>query len=433
MQYTPLGSNTIIHHNSNNQKEGTSLDINAAAAGLSAERLERITTHLNSRYIEPGKIAGCQVLVGRRGVPAYFRSFGQMDRERGKPMTDDTIFRIYSMTKPITSVALMMLFEEGLFQLNDPVHRFIPSWRNHRVWVEGEGEDMVTRAPASPMTMRHVLSHTAGLTYGDMLYPPPKLHPVDQVYREMDVSRAPGETVESFVEKLAQVPLRYEPGTRWMYSLATDVCGCLVQIISGQKFEDFFQERIFDPLGMVDTAFMVPDDKLGRFAANYTRMPDKSVKLEDDPETSRYRKMPSFPSGGGGLVSTTADYARFCQMLCNGGELDGQRIIGPRTLELMHMNHLPDGQDLGTLAMGAFSETAYDGIGFGLGFASTLDEVQSGTIGAGDYYWGGMASTIFWVDPWEDLYAIFMTQLTPSATFNFRGQLKNIIYGAIED
>lgn len=408
-------------------------DINANAAGFSTQRLERITTHLNERYIASGKIPGCQVLVARHGFPAYFQSFGSMDIERDKPMQEDTIFRIYSMTKPITSIALMTLFEEGAFQLNDPVHRFIPAWRDHEVWVEGHGEQMVTRKPASPMTMRHVLMHTAGLTYGGLLYPPPKLHPVDQVYHDLDVSRGESETVESFTAKLAEVPLMFDPGSQWMYSLATDVCGCLVEIISGQPFHEFLSERIFEPLGMVDTGFTVPDDKLDRFAANYTRRLDKSLKLEDDPETSKYRQVPSFPSGGGGLVGTTADYARFCEMLRCEGELDGHRIIGPRTLELMHMNHLPGGQDLATLALGAFSETAYDGVGFGLGFASTLDEVQSGTIGAGDYYWGGAASTIFWVDPFEDLYAIFMTQLMPSATFNFRGQLKNIIYGAIED
>lgn len=408
------------------------MDIDTAAAGFSANRLERITDHLNNNYIEGGKISGCQVLVSRHGHPAYFRSFGLIDIERDKPVTDDTIFRIYSMTKPITSVALMMLFEEGRFQLNDPVSRFIPAWKNHRVWVEGDGEGMKTRAPESPMTMRHVLSHTAGLTYGAMLYPE-DIHPVDKVYQQHNVRRDEGETLESFAEKLSHVPLRYDPGTRWMYSLATDVCGCLVEFISGQKFEDFLRERIFEPLGMKDTAFWVPADKLDRFAANYQRRRDKSLQLIDDPQASKYLSEPSFPSGGGGLVSTTADYARFCEMLRRGGELDGQRILGSRTLSLMTRNHLAGGADLGQFAMGAFSETAYDGVGFGLGFASTLDVVSSGTIGAGDYYWGGAASTIFWVDPVEDLFVVFMTQLMPSATFNFRGQLKNIIYSAIED
>ncbi len=407
------------------------MNVDSTAAGFAPDRLERITDHLNRNYIEPGKITGCQVMVARHGTPAYFRSFGMMDREREKPVTDDTIFRIYSMTKPITSVALMMLFEEGRFQLNDPVSRYIPSWKNHRVWVEGEGEGMVTREPTAPMTMRHVLSHTAGLTYGALL--PFDIHPVDKVYQQHNVNRSEGETIETFAEKLSHVPLRYDPGTRWLYSLATDVCGCLVEFISGQKFEDFLEERIFAPLGMKDTAFWVPEEKLPRFAANYERQRDKSLKLIDDPARSKYLASPSFPSGGGGLVSTTHDYARFCDMLRRRGELDGVRILGDRTLSLMTRNHLAGGADLGQFAMGAFSETAYDGVGFGLGFASTLGEVESGTIGAGDYYWGGAASTIFWVDPVEDLYAIFMTQLMPSATFNFRCQLKNIIYSSIID
>lgn len=407
------------------------MEVNAEKAGLDPNRLETISRHLMENYITPGKIAGCQVMVSRGGVPAYFRSFGQMDIERDKPVQEDTIFRIYSMTKPITSVALMMLFEEGRFQLNDPVSRFIPSWKGQQVWVSGDGDDMETREPASPMTMRHVLSHTSGLTYGTGLFP--SEHPVDKFYDTIGVNRDPGETIESFADKLSKVPLRYDPGTQWCYSLATDVCGCLVEFISGMPFAQFLQERIFDPLGMTDTSFVVPEKKLDRLAANYGRRADKTLKLLDDPMNSLYSNPNRFPSGGGGLASTTADYGRFCEMLRGGGQLDGQRIIGDRTLKLMHRNHLPNGTDLGSIAMGSFSETAYDGVGFGLGFASTLDDVAAGTIGAGDYYWGGAASTIFWVDPVEDMFVIFMTQLMPSATFNFRGQIKNIIYGAIED
>ncbi len=407
------------------------MEVNAEKAGLNPSRLETISRHLMDSYISPGKISGCQVMVSRHGVPAYFRSFGQMDMERNKPVQEDTIFRIYSMTKPITSVALMMLFEEGRFQLNDPVSRFIPSWMGQQVWISGDGDDMETREPTSPMTMRHVLSHTSGLTYGTGLFP--SEHPVDKFYDKVGVNRDAGETIESFAEKLSTVPLRYDPGTQWCYSLATDVCGCLVEFISGVPFGQFLQERIFDPLGMTDTFFVVPEEKLGRLAANYGRRADKTLKLLDDPMNSLYANPNRFPSGGGGLASTTADYGRFCEMLRGGGQLEGQRIIGDRTLKLMHRNHLPNGTDLGSIAMGSFSETAYDGVGFGLGFASTLDDVAAGTIGAGDYYWGGAASTIFWVDPVEDMFVIFMTQLMPSATFNFRGQIKNIIYGAIED
>ena len=396
-------------------------------AGFSAERLGRITDHLNRNYIEPGKIAGCQVAVARHGENAYFKSFGLMDRERRASMADDTIFRIYSMTKPITSIALMTLFEQGHFQLNDPVSRFIPEWRGHKVWEAGEGARMEFVDPVRPMTMRHVLSHTGGLTYGATN------HPVDRVYREQGVQRGSGETLESFVQKLARVPLRYQPGDHWMYSFSTDVCGYLVEAISGKRFDRYLKETIFEPLKMNDTSFFVAPKKAPRLAANYQREPDKTLKLIDDPASSTYLQPPTFFSGGGGLTSTTADYLRFCEMLRRRGELDGTRIIGSRTLELMHKNHLAGGKDLTQMAIGAFSETAYEGVGFGLGFAMTLGEVEAGAIGAGDYYWGGAASTIFWIDPKEDLVAIFMTQLMPSATFNFRGQLKNIIYSAIVD
>ena len=394
-------------------------------AGFAPERINRITEHLDKNYIQPGKIVGCQTLVARHGHVAYFKSQGLMDRERRTPMADDTVFRLYSMTKPITSVALMTLYEQGHFQLNDPVSRFIPSWRGHKVWVSGEGANMETAAPARPMTMRNVLSHTGGLTYGATN------HPVDRVYREAGVGRGEGETLGGFADKLAKVPLRYQPGERWMYSLSTDVCGYLVEAISGKRFDQYLQETIFDPLDMKDTSFMVASRKADRFAANYQREADKTLKLIDDPERSNYLKQPTFFSGGGGLTGTTADYLRFCEMLRRGGELGGARILGPRTIELMHRNHLAGGKDLSQMAIGAFSETAYEGVGFGLGFAMTLGQVEAGGLGGGEYYWGGAASTIFWVDPNEDMVVIFMTQLMPSATFNFRGQLRNIIYSAI--
>jgi CubicO group peptidase (beta-lactamase class C family) len=404
------------------------METNPAAAGFDAARLNRISTHLYENYVATGKIVGCQALVARHGHVAYFNSFGCADRERNEPMRDDTIFRIYSMTKPITSVALMTLYEQGHFQLNDPVSRFLPSWKDQKVWVSGDGDDMQLKAPDQPMTFRHVLSHTGGLTYGA------GNHPVDKVYQKLGVNRDRSESLGSFVEKLAKVPLRYEPGTRWMYSLSTDVCGALVEAISRMPFDRYLRLNVFEPLGMVDTAFHVPPEKQARFAANYQREPDKTLRLIDDPQgASQYLRKPLFFSGGGGLVSTTADYLRFCEMLRRGGELDGKRILGSRTIDLMRKNHLAGGKDLASMALGAFSETAYEGVGFGLGFASTLGEVEAGTLGAGDYYWGGAASTIFWVDPKEDLEVIFMTQLMPSATFNFRGQLKNIIYSAIVD
>ena len=404
--------------------------------GLSAARLERITRHLEDRYIAPGKIAGCQVAVARHGCLAYLRSLGQMDREAGKAMADDAIFRIYSMTKPITSVALMTLYEKGYFQLNDPVHRFVPEWRDHRVWVSGEGAAMETAQPNRPVSMRDMLCHTGGITYGAALAAlgaPDSGHPVDKEYAKVGVRRGEGEDLRQFMSKLARVPLRYQPGERWQYSLSTDVCGALVEIISGKRFDKYLQDEIFGPLKMTDTAFSVPASKQDRFAANYRRGADKKLQLIDDPAKSSYLKEPTFFSGGGGLTGTTADYVRFCDMLRRGGELDGARILGARTIELMHRNHLKDGKDLTQMAIGGFSETANEGVGFGLGFACTLDSVTSGSIVGSDWYWGGAASTIFWVDAKDDLAVVFMTQLMPSGAFNFRGQLKSLVYSAIAD
>ena len=412
------------------------MELSPGKAGFAQGRLERIADHLSRAYIDNGKIAGCQVAVTRRGHLAYFKSLGQMDRERGKQMADDTIFRIYSMTKPITSVALMTLYERGYFQLNDPVHRFVPEWRDQRVWVSGEGSAMATEKPHRPVSMRDMLCHTGGITYGAALAAlgaPDTGHPVDKEYARIGVRRGDGEDLKSFVQKLGRVPLRYQPGERWMYSLSTDVCGALVEIISGKRFDKFLEEEIFAPLKMTDTSFTVPREKLNRFAANYRRGPDKKLQLIEDPERSSYLKEPTFFSGGGGLTGTTKDYVRFCEMLRRGGELDGARILGPRTIELMHRNHLKDGKDLTQMAIGGFSETANEGVGFGLGFACTLDSVTSGSIVGSDWYWGGAASTIFWVDAKEDLAVVFMTQLMPSGAFNFRGQLKSIVYSSIAD
>ena len=403
------------------------MDIQPEAAGFDTDRLARITDHLDRNYIAAGKLVGCQTLVARHGHLAYFQSLGEADRERHLPIADDTIFRIYSMSKPITSVALMQLYEKGYFQLNDPVHRVIPEWKDLPVWVSGDEAPFNTRAANRPMTFRDLLSHSGGLTYGG------GQHPVEKAYAAVGMRSEEGETLESFVHKLGQVPLRYSPGEAWLYSYSTDVCGYLVQAISGTSFDEYLQTEIFGPLGMTDTGFTVPTKDANRFAANYARRQDKSLAVIDDPASSTYLQPKTFFSGGGGLVGTSHDYWRFCEMLRRGGELDGARILGPRTIELMRTNHLPNGGDLSSLALGAFSETAYDGIGFGLGFATTLGTVDAGQFGAGDYFWGGAASTIFWVDPHEDLVVIFMTQLMPSNTFNFRGQLKNLVYSAIVD
>jgi CubicO group peptidase (beta-lactamase class C family) len=410
------------------------VELQPDAAGFDAARLDRIAAHLDSRYIAPGKIAGCEVAVGRHGHLAYRASLGLRDRERATPLGDDTIYRIFSMTKPIVSIALMQLFEQGMFQLDDPVSRVVPSWRNHRVWVSGRGDDMITEPAHRPISFRDLLSHTSGLTYGGVLPGMGDQHPIDEIYRGLQIrSSGVPTTMAEFMDKLGQVPLRYQPGTAYMYSLATDACGALVELMSGQSLPEYLREHILGPLGMHDTAFQVAPDKAHRFAANYARMPDKTTTLLDDPATSAYLRPPAFVSGGGGLTGTLADYTRFCEMLRRRGELDGHRIIGPRTLSLMRMNHLPGGKDLAALDVEVLTQYGNVGVGFGLGFASTIDQVATGALTRGDFYWGGAASTAFWVDDVEDLWVVFMTQLMPSGTFDFRGQLRSLVYSAIVD
>ena len=397
--------------------------------GLSKERLERIDRHLERRYLAPGKIAGALTLVSRKDRVAYCSPVGQRDLERARPMTEDTIFRIYSMTKPITSVALMMLYEHGEFQLDDAVYKYIPEWRGLRVYQQGNHPGWLTTPCERPMTIRDLFTHMSGLTYGFM-----ERTNVDRAYRRLGVGREGQKNLREMIEALAELPLEFSPGTAWNYSVSTDVLGYLVEVISGMPYDEYLRTKIFEPLGMVDTAFWVPEEKRERFAANYTRRRDKSLRLEDDPETGLYTKPATFFSGGGGLVSTAADYLQFCRMLLGGGEVDGVRLLGRKTLELMTRNHLPEGKDLTEVATGAFSETPYEGVGFGLGFSVQLDLAKAQIVGSpGEFAWGGAASTAFWVDPAEDLIVIFLTQLMPSGTFNFRGQLKSIVYPAIVD
>jgi len=404
--------------------------VDASAAGMDKARLERIGEHLNRRYIEPGKIAGTLTQVYRKGHLAYEQALGMMDVERQKPMTRDTLFRIYSMSKPITSIALMKLYEDGHFQLSDPVYRFIPEWRNLRVYVSGTYPNFITKACERHMTIKDLLMHTSGLTYDFMMR-----SNVDAAYRKSGYTRGkPGHTLKDMMAGLAKIPLEFSPGTAWNYSVSTDVLGYLVEVISGQSFDQYLRTQIFEPLGMSDTGFQVAETEVDRFAACYARNRKKQLVLEDDPAESDYLKTRTFFSGGGGLVSTGSDYMSFCRMLVNGGSLNGQRIIGSRTLELMTCNHLPRNEDLTQWATGAFSETANQGFGFGLGFSINLGRARTGSVESeGAYFWGGAASTIFWVDPKEELAVVFMTQLMPSGSFNFRGQLNALVYAAIED
>ena len=405
-------------------------------AGMSTERLGRIDDYLDKNYVSAGKIPGALTLVARHGEITHFSGVGEMDAERGKPIQQDTIFRIYSMSKPITSVALMMLYEEGKFQLDDPVHKFIPSWETLEVLVAGAYPNFVTRRPERSMSMRDILSHQAGLTYSFHFR-----DSVDAAYRELEVmNRAggltrPEDTLADSVAKLAELPLLFSPGTRWNYSIATDICGYLVEVISGKTFDAYLRERIFDPLGMPDSGFFVPDDKIDRLAACYAPTPNGGRMLQDDPMTSAYRTSPKLLSGGSGLVSTANDYFRFCQMLLNGGELDGVRLLSRKTIQLMAMNHLPGGQDLASVSPpGAFSEAATSGTGFGLGFSVLMDQRLAQISGSpGQFAWGGAASTAFWIDPVEDLLLVFMTQLLPSSTYPFRRELQVFVNSAIVD
>lgn len=395
--------------------------------GIDHHQLGRVHQHLRDRYIEPVKIPGSLTLVERNGETCLLDVQGHRDLERGTPMTADTIFRIYSMTKPIVSVALMTLYERGMFALTDPVHRYIPSWQNLQVRTGGSYPNFTTEPCKRPMTIADLLSHTSGLTY-DFL----EATEIDHAYRELEVARVRhGSTLQTMIDQLAELPLEFSPGERWNYSVATDVLGYLIEVISGRPLPDFLQSTIFEPLSMVDTSFNIAADKVDRLASCYQRDMNKSLALIDDGQASAYRDR-TFFSGGGGLLSTASDYQRFCKMLLAGGTLDGKRVIGSRTLGLMTRNHLPGGQDMSRFALGSFSETAYEGVGFGLGFANRLDPAANGSsCSEGSYYWGGLASTLFWVDPREELIVIFMTQLIPSSTFNFRGQLESIIYGAL--
>lgn len=398
--------------------------------GLSSSRLARIGDHMK-RYIDAGKIAGALTLVARRGQIAYLEPLGHLEVERRRPVTSEAIWRIYSMTKPITSVGLMMLYEEGRFQLDDPVHRFIPSWRDLRVFVGGNYPTFKTAPAERPMTIRDLLSHTSGLTYGFM-----ERTNVDAAYRKLGVAdqTRSSYTLRDMVETLTELPLEFSPGTRWNYSVSTDVVGHLIEVISGQTLDAYLRERILEPLSMRDTGFVIAEEQAARFAANYERQGDGSLKLIDDPEQSHYRKR-SFFSGGGGLLSTAPDYFRFTSMLQNMGELDGVRFLGRKTVELMTMNHLPGGQDLTDLAQaGMFTETAYAGVGFGLGFSVMQSPARAHVLGSpGEFAWGGAASTAFWIDPVEDLTVIFMTQLMPSSSYPLRRELRVLTYAALID
>ena len=399
--------------------------------GMSPARLARLDAHLAENYLAPRRLPCTLTLIARHGEIVHSRAQGLADVERGIPCRDDTIFRIYSMTKPITSVALMMLVEQGKIALDDPVAKYIPAWKNLGVYVAGTHRmGFQTRPCTRPMQVIDLFRHTAGLTYGFQLRTN-----VDEAYRREKIGEIEkAGTLEDMINTLGKLPLEFSPGDAWNYSVATDVLGWLVQVVSGRPFEQFLAEEIFQPLGMVDTGFHVREGQGHRFAACYQPTKDGTITVQDDPTTSSFLKPASFISGGGGLVSTAPDYLQFCRMLLNGGTLGGHRIISRKTLALMTANHLPGGVDLPALSRSLFSEAAYDGVGFGLGFATSTAAHRTLMPGSdGDYFWGGAASTFFWIDPEEDLIGIFMTQLIPSSTWPVRKEMRTMVYAAMDD
>ncbi|HYO74238.1 MAG TPA: serine hydrolase domain-containing protein [Archangium sp.] len=406
------------------------INVDPGEVGLDAQRLRRIDTHLR-RYVDDGRLAGWQVMVSRRGKVAHLSSYGLADKETGRPVETDTLWRIYSMTKPITSIAAMMLWEEGAFELTDPVSRWLPEFTQPRVYVGGSAARPVTVPAIEPIRVWHLLTHTAGLTYGFH-----RVHVTDEIYRlrGFELGASDGMDLAACVRAWAELPLAFQPGAEWNYSVATDVLGRLVEVVSGQTLEAFFNERILGPLGMKDTLFWCPENQQHRLATLYTADPARTRTIRSEAFGRGILKPPTWLSGGGGLVSTTRDYTRFTWMLLNGGELEGVRLLSPRTLSYMTRNHLPGGADLTAFGRPLFAETRYDGVGFGLGFAVVVDPVAHRTLStAGEYHWGGMASTAFWVDPAEEMTVVFMTQLLPSSTYPLRFQLRQLVYQSIVD
>jgi CubicO group peptidase (beta-lactamase class C family) len=403
------------------------VEVEPGEVGFDASRLARIEGHFNG-YVEDGRLPGWLAVVSRFGRVAHVSCGGQRDLEAGLPVELDTRWRIYSMTKPVTSVAAMMLYEEGRVALTDPVSRYIPSFRDVRVYSKGSALKPLTEPAMEPMRIWHLLTHTAGLTYGFH-----HAHPVDAMYRaagfewgspkEMDLAAC--------CDAWAALPLVFQPGTEWNYSVATDVLGRVVEVVSGQSLDRFFDERVLGPLGMRDTAFWADDHRL---AALYSPDPRTGRAARNQPMDGGARRPPTLLSGGGGLVSTAADYHRFTQMLLNGGALDGVRLLGTRTVDYMVRNHLPGGVDLEAFGRPLFAEMPFSGVGFGLGFSVVVDPVKGRSLcSAGEYAWGGAASTAFWVDPAEELTALFFTQLLPSSTHPIRSQFRTLVYQALVD
>jgi CubicO group peptidase (beta-lactamase class C family) len=401
-------------------------------AGFSLTRLARIGDYLQREYVDRSLVPGTLAQVWRKGELAYSAMAGSIDLERARPMREDAIFRIYSMTKPVTAVALMMLAEEGHLSLTDDVERWIPSWKGMSVYKEGALGHFRTVPARRPIKVIDLCTHTSGLTYGNT-----ERSPVEAAYRELSVAAKTTEGgLPTMMEQLARLPLVFSPGEAWNYSVAIDVMGYLVETISGQPFGEFLRRRIFEPLRMPDTAFWCPPEKLDRFASCYEAKADGSLVLQDDAGKSTYAQPPKLESGGGGLVSTAADYMRFCRMMLNGGSLDGVQIISPKTVAMFSVNYLPDGKDMVDMTTWSFGAAeGYSGVGYSLACAVNTDLAKTRLPGTpGEFFWSGAASTYFWIDPAEDLAVVFMTQVMAQPTrFALRRGLRQIVYGAMTE
>lgn len=397
--------------------------------GFDAARLARIDAHFQ-RYIDDGRLTGWQVVVSRHDAVVHHATSGHRDREESLDWADDTVVRLFSMTKPITSVAAMMLYEEGAFELKDPVSRFIPSFGEARVYRQGSALNPVTEPLTEPVRMWHLLTHTSGLTYGFH-----HQHVTDALYRRagFEWGAPPEMDLAAACDAWAALPLAFQPGTEWLYGVSTDVLGRVVEVISGQTLDDFFADRVLGPLGMHETGFHVQPDQKDRVARLYSPHPASGAAVVS-PMDFVTTDPPALLSGGGGLWGTAADYLQFCRFLLGRGELDGTRLLGSRTVDYMARNHLPGGADLETFGRPLFAETSFDGVGFGLGFSVQLDPAAYRVLSSPhEYAWGGAASTAFWCDPVEDIAVVFLTQLLPSSTHPIRPQLKQLVYQALVD
>jgi CubicO group peptidase (beta-lactamase class C family) len=407
--------------------------------GFSPSRLARLDEVMKRRYVDSGHLPGVLTMIYRRGKLVHTSMSGQIDLERGKPMREDAVFRIYSMSKPITAVALMMLAEEGLIGLDDNVATHIPSWKDLGVYATGlpsiattAAPTFLTTPPARPMKVVDLVTHTSGLTYGFL-----NRTSVDRAYRRARIAEPGAEGgLDAMIEQLATLPLEFSPGTQWNYSVSIDVMGYLVQKLSGMSFGEFLRTRLFEPLGMTDSGFWCPSEKIDRFASCYMPRAGGGLQTQDDAGKSTYAAPPNLESGGGGMISTAHDYLRFCAMMLNGGTLDGVQILSPKTVALFSLNHLPDNKELADMApAGNFSESGYSGIGFSIGCGVNINVAKTRLPGTlGEFFWGGAAATAFWIDPKEELAVVFMTQVIGSEVrLTLRRDLRTLVYSAMTE